>query len=122
MKQYTDKDQTAKLIELGFPKPTRIMAIGGFPPKDTLARYASYKDDFDSVTCYEGYSIGELIEFLCPHFQTTNYKLTLQKVQELSWVVEVEDVNYNKLDYQTKQELIDVLFCACVTLKEEGAI
>lgn len=95
MKQHTSKDQTAKLIELGFRSPAGV----GY-----------------------NYSIGELIEFLCPHFQTTNYKLTLQKVQELSWNVEVEDVNYNDLDYQTKQELIDALFCACVTLKEEGVI
>ena len=106
MKQYTSKDQTAKLIELGFPEPSpKYIHIGGI----------SYDSNHN-------YSIGELIEFLCPHFQTTNYKLTLQKVQELSWDVEVEDVNYNDLDYQTKQELIDALFCACVTLKEEGVI
>lgn len=109
MKQYTSKDQTAKLIELGFPKPQSILD--------------PYWDCDECFVDYEtAYSIGELIEFLCPHFQTTNYKLTLQKVQELSWNVEVEDVNYNDLDYQTKQELIDALFCACVTLKEEGAI
>ncbi len=109
MKQYTDKGQTAKLIELGFPKPQSIV--------DVDVDY-SIRDH----TIYNAYSIGELIEFLCPHFQTTNYKLTLQKVQELSWDVEVEDVNYNDLDYQVKEELIDALFCACVTLKEEGVI
>ena len=114
MKQYTDKDQTAKLIELGFPKPQ------GWGNKDisngmSIALYNDGRENFN-------YSIGELIEFLCPHFQTTNYKLTLQKVQELSWDVEVEDVNYNDLDYQVKEELIDALFCACVTLKEEGVI
>lgn len=122
MKQYLDKDQTSKLIELGFPKPTRTIIVDGFPTTDMLSRYASYKDDFGFVVCYEGYSIGELIDFLCPHFQATNYKLTLQKAQELSWSVEVEDVNYNDLDYQVKEELIDALFCACVTLKEEGVI
>ena len=106
MKQYTSKDQTAKLIELGFPEPSpKYIHIGG----------VSYDSNHN-------YSIGELIEFLCPHFQTTNYKLTLQKVQELSWNLEVEDVNYNDLDYQTKQELVDALFCACVTLKEEDVI
>ena len=105
MKQYTSKDQTTKLIELGFPKPKSICLSSD---NDVMVRGA--------------YSIGELIEFLCPHFQTTNYKLTLRKVQELSWDVEVEDVNYNDLDYQTKQELIDAIFCACVTLKEEGVI
>ena len=114
MKQYTSKYQTAKLIELGFPKPQ------GWGNKDisngmSIALYNDGREDFN-------YHVGELIGFLCPHFQTTNYKLTLQKVQELSWNVEVEDVNYNDLDYQVKEELVDALFCACVTLKEEGLI
>ena len=108
MKQYTSKDQTTKLIELGFPKPTRIVAIGGFPPKDTLARYASYKDDFDSVTCYEGYSIGELIEFL----EHRIYRIE----NDMQWLVDGVRV------YGADEELIDALFCACVTLKEEGVI
>lgn len=114
MKQYLDKDQTAKLMELGFPRPQHAIPIrGGYEGIPEL-RYAVFHEP--------RYCLGELIEFLCPHFQTTNYKLTLRKVQELSWDVEVEDVNYNDLDYQTKQELIDALFCACVTLKEEGVI
>ena len=105
MKQYTSKDQTSKLIELGFPKPKSICLSSD---NDVMVRGA--------------YSIGELIEFLCPHFQTTNYKLTLRKVQELSWDVEVGDVNEDNLDYQIEQELIDSLFKTCVTLKEEGVI
>ena len=47
MKQYTDKDQTAKLIELGFPKPKSICLSSD---NDVIVRGA--------------YSIGELIEFL----------------------------------------------------------
>lgn len=112
MKQYTSKDQTAKLIELGFPKPKSI--INEYKVLE-LSPYAPIEFEY-------AYSIGELIEFLCPHFQTTNYHLTLRKIQELSWTVEVEDVNYNDLDYQVKQELIDALFCTCVTLKEEDVI
>lgn len=109
MKQYTDKDQTAKLIELGFPKPQSIV--------DVDVDY-SIRDH----TIYNAYSIGELIEFLCPHLHTTIYRLELQKINECSWDVEVGDVNENNLDYQIEQELIDALFCACVTLKEEGVI
>lgn len=108
MKQYTDKDQTAKLIELGFPKPTRIMAIGGFPPKDTLARYASYKGDFDSVTCYEGYSIGELIEFL----EHRLYRIE----NDMQWIVDGVRV------YRVEDELIDALFETCVAIKDKGVI
>ena len=106
MKQYTDKDQTAKLIELGFPKP----------------KPSFYQNGATWIQCDGNYSIGELIEFLSPHFQTTNYKLEIQKQNKCSWDVEVTDVNENSLDYQMKQELIDALFCACVTLKEEGVI
>lgn len=108
MKQHTNKDQTAKLIELGFPKPTRIVAIGGFPPKDTLARYSSYKDDFDSVTCYEGYSIGELIEFL----EHRIYRIE----NDMQWLVDGARI------YRADDELINALFEACVTLKEEGLV
>ena len=55
MKQYTDKDQTAKLIELGFPVPKSIIdtrhVIG--------LEDGRYKIDFENA-----YSIGELIGFL----------------------------------------------------------
>ena len=117
MKQYTDKDQTAKLIELGFPKPTRIMAIGGFPPKDTLARYASYKDDFDSVICYEGYSIGELIEFL-PIVINWTPRVIMGNVIEYSFTTEGSELYY----CNQNNELIDNLFDMCIRLKEEGVI
>lgn len=111
MKQYLDKDQTAKLIKLGFPKPKSIST-------DT-----EFDSAFDEHTIYNmRYSIGELIEFLCPHLHTTIYRLELQKINECSWDVEVGDVNEDNLDYQIEQELIDALFCACVTLKEEGVI
>ena len=114
MKQYTSKDQTAKLIELGFPKPQ------GWGNKDisngmSISLYNDGRESFN-------YSIGELIEFLCPHLDTTIYRLELQKINECAWDVEARDVNHNSLDYQIKSELIDALFCACVTLKEEGMI
>lgn len=122
MKQYTDKDQTIKLIELGFPKPARIVAIGRFPPKGTLARYASYKDDFDSVSCYEGYSIGELIEFLPKRVGDAQIDFFAAVGK---WFVRYED-RHELPPITIKQwhsrELINSLFDACVTLKEEGVI
>ena len=122
MKQYTYKVQTIKLIELGFPKPSRIVAIGGFLPKGTLDRYASYKDDFDSVTCYEGYSIGELIEFLPKRVGDAQIDFFAGVGK---WFVRYED-RHEVPPITVKQwhsrELIDSLFDACVTLKEEGVI
>lgn len=123
MKQYLDKDQTAKLIELGFPKPTRTIIVDGFPTTDMLSRYASYKDDFGFVVCYEGYSIGELIEFLPTSFSKKDKYFHLDIFPARScWFILY--ATYNKEEYHRnfKRELIDALFCACVTLKEEGVI
>lgn len=100
MKQYTDKDQTAKLIELGFPKPK------GWGNKDisngmSIALYNDGREDFN-------YSIGELIEFL------NDDLFRIDKAYE--WYADVGQWSF------AAQELIDVLFKACVTLKKEGVI
>jgi len=96
MKLYTDKNQTAKLIELGFRSPVGV----GY-----------------------NYSIGELIEFLP---KTIEWKEVVY-----SRVIDVESVTYYSWDYEIyfgsnlifeEKELIDSLFKACVTLKEEGVI
>lgn len=92
MKQYTSKDQTAKLIELGFPKPSpKYIHIGG----------VSYDSNHN-------YSIGELIEFL----EHRIYRIE----NDMQWLVEGARV------YGADKELINTLFEACVTLKEEGVI
>lgn len=111
MKQYTDKDQTAKLIELGFPPPNSI---------------ESFDTEFDEVfaehTIYNfRYSIGELIEFLP--------KTIEENEVVFSRVIDVESIAYYSWELEIyfykifeAEELIDSLFKACVTLKEEGVI
>ena len=95
MKQYTSKDQTAKLIELGFPEPSpKYIHIGG----------VSYDSNHN-------YSIGELIEFLYCY----NFPLSIYGLKGATWQVWAE----NKI-WET--ELIDALFNMCVTLKEERVI
>lgn len=92
MKQYTSKDQTAKLIELGFPEPSpKYIHIGG----------VSYDSNHN-------YSIGELIEILNDHLFHID--------KDYKWYADVGQCSF------TAQELIDVLFKACVTLKEDGII
>lgn len=91
MKQYTDKDQTAKLIELGFPKPQSIVDILGIYNEVETA-----------------YSIGELIEFL----EHRIYRIE----NDMQWLVDGARV------YRADKELINALFEACVTLKEEGVL
>ena len=103
MKQYTSKDQTAKLIELGFPEPSpKYIHIGG----------VSYDSNHN-------YSIGELIEFL-PKQITDEY----DEVTSLEFSkTEVYYTNFRVMSYyKNSAELIDALFNMCVTLKEEGVI
>lgn len=102
MKQYTDKDQTAKLIELRFPKPKSICLSSD---NDVMVRGA--------------YSIGELIEFL-PKEITDEY----DDVTSLEFnTTEVYYTNYRIMSYyKNSDELIDALFNMCVTLKEEDVI
>ena len=103
MKQHTDKDQTSKLIELGFPEPSpKYIHIGG----------VSYDSNHN-------YSIGELIEFL-PKEITDEY----DEVASLEFSkTEVYYTNFRAMSYYANGvELIDALFNMCVTLKEEGVI
>ena len=109
MKQYLDKDQTTKLIELGFPKPNSIESV------DT-----EFDGAFAEYIIYNlRYSIGELIEFL-PKEITDEY----DEVTSLEFSkTEVYYTNFRVMSYyKNSDELIDALFNMCVTLKEEGMI
>ena len=100
MKQYTSKDQTAKLIELGFPKPQSIIDILGI---------------YNEVET--SYSIGELIEFL-PIVINWTPRVIMGNVIEYSFTTEGSELYYcNK-----NNELIDNLFDMCIKLKEEEVI
>jgi hypothetical protein len=108
MKQFLDKDQTAKLMELGFPKPQYALPI---------------RQEEQGLIHGLRYCTGELIEFLP---KTIEWKEVVY-----SRVIDVECVAYYSWDYEVyfgsnlifeEKELIDSLFKACVTLKEEGLI
>lgn len=103
MKQYTNKDQTAKLIELGFQKPKSICLSSN-----------------NDVMVMGAYSIGELIEFLDKNLLTIGVTTVLD-LPIRHFVQFTKD--RTKGGYtQVQGELIDKLFDACVTLKEEGVI
>lgn len=97
MKQYTDEQQTAKLIELGLPKPKSIEKMMPQPVVDGYVHLVPQK----------AYSIGELIEMLngVSELEITRYGS--------GW--EVGD----ELRAFESEELIDALFDMCVKLKEE---
>ncbi len=101
MKQYLDKEQTAKLIELGFPKPNSICLSSG---NDVMVRGA--------------YSIGELIGLL-PRW--IKFKGGIEMVAERDgWLVMHGHDPFDP--YCKNAELIDALFEYCVKLKAEGQI
>ncbi len=116
MKQYTNKDQTAKLIELGFPKPKF-----SFPIEDN--EHPDYVDE-DGIpwSFVESYSMGELIELLPKRVGDAQIDFFAGVGK---WFVRYEDrheVPPITVKQWQSRELIDALFCACVTLKEEGVI
>lgn len=116
MKQYLNKDQTAKLIELGFPKPKF-----SFPIEDN--EHPDYVDEEGIPwSIVESYSIGELIEFLPKRAGDAQIDFFAGVGK---WFVRYED-RHEVPPITVKQwhsrELINSLFEACITLKEEGVI
>lgn len=95
MKQYLNREQTAKLIELGFDKPKNI--VEGKLYSDT----------------HFAYFIGELIEMLDSVNETVHCRFGCVKANLVS-----TNSGYEKIG----GELIDLLFDLCVKLKEEGVI
>lgn len=114
MKQYLSSEQTAKLIELGLPKPKSII--------DAWA----HETDIDVEYEYEtAYSIGELIEML-PKRIDDIYPLYITLLNE-EWKVYyglVDDFKWWSTPFDTaiEDELIDALYEMILQLKEEGVI
>ena len=106
MKQYTTKEQTQYLIELGFPRPESISEIN------------YYDEAYTTETEFEyDYSIGELIEFLGKFMMG----IKLMETYEVYAYKKTNDIEY--VDWIIKKgELIDALYNACVELKKEGVI
>ena len=108
MKQYTDKDQNAKLIELGFLFPKSIIGI-----RHVLGlEDGRYKIDFENA-----YSIGELIEYLPITIEWTPRIIMENEIKYSFATMDSTLYSCNK-----NNELIDNLFDMCVKLKEEGMI
>ena len=107
MKQYLSKEQTAKLIELGFEKPRGL--ADAEPSSGKWVR--------------EAYSIGELIEMLPQEFKNAsgNYlSLSIYTGGLGTW--EINYIGFESLIRTCEYELIDAAFEMCVKLKEEGVI
>lgn len=100
MKQYTNADQTAKLMELGFVPKVEI--------KEVRVVHSKVKIDHDC-----NFTIGELVEILDSVNETVHCRFGGVKANLVS-----TNSGYEKIG----GELIDLLFDLCVKLKEEGII
>lgn len=126
MKQYTDESQTAKLIELGLPKPKNERWVLDVANESTPS--------IQNIVKCQDYSIGELIEML-PMTITDQIWWGEDKGEEGVWGLRIDTngtefmwtVSYER-DYSAhlylegRSELIDALYDMVVKLKEEGVI
>ena len=103
MKLYTNKDQTAKLIELGFDRPN---------PKFEL----DCNGDYRARVSEANYSIGELISFL-PDDGVSNKRLEFDCFY---WIVDWD--SFDKIHQTMQVELVDALYEMADKLKEKGVI
>jgi len=103
MRQYTTPDQTAKLIELGFEKPSPSF-----------------------IQCEGNYSIGKLIEMLPTKIEaevTDEYDSETAYLNiEEGWTISYFNGWCTVEKYTKATELIDALYDMIVKLKEEGVI
>lgn len=111
MKQYTTKEQTKNLIELGFPEPKSVSEVNYFDE-------AYYSD----IELEYNYSIGELIEFLGLYLININPYTLLWKEDEIGYCIQYHIGPSNTIWRQIRGELIDNLYDICVELKNNGRI
>ena len=111
MKQYLNETQTAKLIELGFEKPSSIASVEPI--------YG-----IGGICVAKAYNIGELFEML-PRTINSYYNLSVLSTSQGWWVFYglIGDGDMWSIEYEVyRSELIDALYEMVVNLKEEGVI
>ena len=118
MKQYTTTEQTAKLIELGFEKPSNTIV-----KEEPIYREVSIID-WKPIAEEGAYSIGELIEMLPPKIWDGYAQIYWELCIDWDIIGNVWRVVYfhKALMRCYGNELIDALFDMILRLKEEGVI
>ena len=109
MKMFTNSEQTAKLIELGFERPK--MAAPAL-------KWVDGEPTFEPQ-----YTIGELLSFLPENIAKENEMPSTLNISLLDseWCVEYADFLGADFSFRSV-ELIDAIFNMIVKLKEEGVI
>ena len=107
MKQYTTPEQTAKLIELGFKKPSPSF----------------YQNGVTWIQCEGNYSIGELIEMLPMDINNDGrFENLLIHPNYHRWVVKYSGFFMEPTYQSCMEKLIDALYYMILKLKEEEVI
>ena len=106
MKQYTTPEQTAKLIDLGFEKPT-------------MKNIPTPKGEVNE----EWYSIGELLSFLPDNVAKENEIPSTLNISLMNneWCVQYADFLGTDFEF-CNTELIDALYDMILRLKEREVI
>lgn len=110
MKQFTSIDQTAKMIELGFEKPSSIASVEPI--------YG-----MGGISVAKAYTIGELLSFLPENIAKENEMPSTLNISLLNgeWCVEYAD--FLGADFSFRNvELINAIFDILTKLKEKGVI
>ena len=110
MKMYTNRDQTAKLIELGFEKPSSIASVEPI--------YG-----MGGISVAKAYTIGELLSFLPENIAKENEMPSTLNISLLNGEWYVEYADFLGADFSFRSvELIDAIFAMLTKLKEKGVI
>lgn len=114
MKMYTNESQTAKLIELGLPKPWRNEYL------HILEEYGY------AVEEARNFSIGELIgmlpEAICESKEDDYHYFLSIETDSLTWKVFYESEDEVVLCSTFGVELVDALCSMLTILKRQGAL
>ena len=110
MKMYTNSNQTAKLIELGFEKPSSIASVEPI--------YG-----MGGISVAKAYTIGELLSFLHENIAKEDEMPSTLNISLLNreWCVEYADFLGADFSFYSV-ELIDAIFDMITKLKEKRVI
>lgn len=106
MKQFTTKEQTDRLIELGYPKPNSIKSA-------KMGFFMGTK-----IPCIEkefAYSIGELMELLPPDKYFGKELIISYSILNSGWICNYGDLRNNTYN----KEAVDALYEMLVKIKAE---
>ena len=118
MKQYTNSEQTAKLIELGFEKPKNERWVLDVANESTPS--------IQNIVKKQDYSIGELIEMLpeaiCESKDDSYHYFLSIETDSLTWKVFYESEDEVTLCSTFGVELVDALCSMLTILKRQGTL